>query len=59
MPRPTRREASRRGPPRGLAAPRLLELDADVASGFDKSLDACRRLGAEIVDAPRPDCPTP
>ena len=33
----------------------LVELDADVADGFDAALAACRSLGAELVDAPAPD----
>ncbi|HEX6725021.1 MAG TPA: amidase [Gaiella sp.] len=40
-------------------SPRLdsVELDADVAEGFDRALDACRRLGAEIVQPPAPGLP--
>lgn len=38
-------------------SPRItgVELDADVAAGFDDTIDACRRLGATIVepDGPR------
>jgi len=56
------------GPPpgaRGLAelrlavSPRvgLVELDADVAAGFDGALAACRRLGAELVEPPPPEAP--
>lgn len=33
----------------------LVELDADVADGFDAALDACRSLGTELVDVPPPD----
>jgi mandelamide amidase len=33
----------------------LVELDADVADGFDATLDACRGLGVELVDVPPPD----
>jgi aspartyl-tRNA(Asn)/glutamyl-tRNA(Gln) amidotransferase subunit A len=33
----------------------LVSLDEDVAAGFDGALDACRSLGAEIVDVPPPD----
>jgi aspartyl-tRNA(Asn)/glutamyl-tRNA(Gln) amidotransferase subunit A len=33
----------------------LVELDADVADGFDAALDACRNLGVELVDPPPPD----
>jgi mandelamide amidase len=46
--------------PRSLAGVRVgvsargLDLDADVAAGFEESLAACRRLGAELVDAPTP-----
>ena len=56
------RRAARRLEPRSLAgvriavSPRIGELDADVAAGFDAALDACRRLGAEIV-APIADVP--
>jgi aspartyl-tRNA(Asn)/glutamyl-tRNA(Gln) amidotransferase subunit A len=50
---------------RGLAGARLavsprlgsVELDADVAAGLDAALDACRRLGAELVEPPSPDLP--
>src|SRR4029079_2220506 len=40
-------------------SPRLgsVDLDPDVASGLDHALDACRRLGAPIVDAPHPGLP--
>ncbi len=47
-----------RAPLRRIAvSPRLglVELDADVADGFDAALDACRRLGTELVDVPPPD----
>jgi aspartyl-tRNA(Asn)/glutamyl-tRNA(Gln) amidotransferase subunit A len=47
-----------RAPLRRIAvSPRvgLVELDADVADGFDAALDACRSLGAELVDVPPPD----
>jgi aspartyl-tRNA(Asn)/glutamyl-tRNA(Gln) amidotransferase subunit A len=33
----------------------LVELDPDVADGFDAALDGCRALGVELVDAPPPD----
>jgi aspartyl-tRNA(Asn)/glutamyl-tRNA(Gln) amidotransferase subunit A len=38
-------------------SPRLsdVELDADVAAGFELALDACRRLGATIVEPGQPD----
>jgi aspartyl-tRNA(Asn)/glutamyl-tRNA(Gln) amidotransferase subunit A len=52
------------GAPRegGLAGKRLVlsprlsmvDLDADVAAGFDSALAACRSLGAELVEAPPP-----
>jgi aspartyl-tRNA(Asn)/glutamyl-tRNA(Gln) amidotransferase subunit A len=32
----------------------LVDLDADVAAGFDSALAACRSLGAELVEAPAP-----
>ncbi len=32
----------------------LVELDADVAAGFDSALAACRSLGAELVEVPAP-----
>jgi aspartyl-tRNA(Asn)/glutamyl-tRNA(Gln) amidotransferase subunit A len=40
-------------------SPRLgsVELDADVAAGLDAALDACHRLGAELVAPPPPDLP--
>jgi aspartyl-tRNA(Asn)/glutamyl-tRNA(Gln) amidotransferase subunit A len=40
-------------------SPRLgsVELDADVAAGFDAALDASRRLGAELVAPPAPGLP--
>jgi len=31
-----------------------VELDPDVARGFDSALEACRALGAEIVEVPAP-----
>lgn len=39
-----------------VVSPRLasVELEPDVAAGFEAALDACRGLGAEIVDAPAP-----
>jgi aspartyl-tRNA(Asn)/glutamyl-tRNA(Gln) amidotransferase subunit A len=50
---------------RGLAGARLavsprlrsVELDADVAAGLDAALDACRRLGAELLEPPAPGLP--
>ena len=52
-----------RGASRPLAGVRLavsprvadVELDADVAAGFEDALDACRRLGASLVEPPPPD----
>jgi aspartyl-tRNA(Asn)/glutamyl-tRNA(Gln) amidotransferase subunit A len=40
-------------------SPRLgsVELDPDVADGFDRALDACRRLGASLVERPGPGLP--
>ena len=40
-------------------SPRLgsVDLDPDVAAGFDQALEACRRLGAVPVDAPEPGLP--
>jgi aspartyl-tRNA(Asn)/glutamyl-tRNA(Gln) amidotransferase subunit A len=32
----------------------LVSLDEDVAAGFDGAMDACRSLGAEIVEVPTP-----
>jgi aspartyl-tRNA(Asn)/glutamyl-tRNA(Gln) amidotransferase subunit A len=57
--------AAPRGSGRPLAGARLavsprlgsVELDADVAVGFDAALDACRRLGAELVTPPPPELP--
>jgi aspartyl-tRNA(Asn)/glutamyl-tRNA(Gln) amidotransferase subunit A len=31
-----------------------VDLDADVAAGLDRALEACRRLGATLVDLPAP-----
>ena len=31
-----------------------VDLDDDVAAGFDRAIDACRRLGATIVEPPGP-----
>ncbi len=47
--RPASRRACRR-----LAADRRGELDPDVADGFDAALEACRRLGAALVEPPAP-----
>jgi aspartyl-tRNA(Asn)/glutamyl-tRNA(Gln) amidotransferase subunit A len=40
-------------------SPRLgsVELDADVAAGCERALEECRRLGATIVEPPRPGLP--
>jgi aspartyl-tRNA(Asn)/glutamyl-tRNA(Gln) amidotransferase subunit A len=35
----------------------LVELDPDVAAGYERALDACRRLGATLVEPPPPDAP--
>jgi aspartyl-tRNA(Asn)/glutamyl-tRNA(Gln) amidotransferase subunit A len=32
-----------------------VELDADVAAGYEDALEACRRLGAVLVEPPAPD----
>lgn len=53
----------RRGSSRPLAGARLavsprlagVDLDADVAAGFELALDACRRLGASLVEPQPPD----
>jgi aspartyl-tRNA(Asn)/glutamyl-tRNA(Gln) amidotransferase subunit A len=44
---------------RVVVSPRLglVDLDPDVADGFDVALDALRGLGVELVDAPPPDVP--
>ena len=54
-----RRERRSLAGARLAVSPRLgsVELDADVAAGFDGALDACRRLGAEIVQPPAPGLP--
>jgi Asp-tRNA(Asn)/Glu-tRNA(Gln) amidotransferase A subunit family amidase len=36
-----------------IPPPSGVELDHDVADGVDKAAEACRRLGAEVVDAER------
>jgi aspartyl-tRNA(Asn)/glutamyl-tRNA(Gln) amidotransferase subunit A len=40
-------------------SPRLgsVDLDPDVAAGFDRALEECRRLGATIVEPPPPGLP--
>ena len=51
-------QLQRRAPVRRIAlSPRLglVDLDADVADGFDTALGACRSLGLEVVDVPAPD----
>ena len=35
----------------------LVDVDPDVAAGFDTAIETCRRLGASIVDVPAPDAP--
>ena len=44
---------------RVAVSPRLASagIDADVAAGLDRALDACRRLGAELVEPPGPGLP--
>jgi aspartyl-tRNA(Asn)/glutamyl-tRNA(Gln) amidotransferase subunit A len=39
-----------------VVSPRLsmVDLDGDVAAGFEAALEACRSLGAQVVDAPPP-----
>ncbi len=39
-----------------MLSPRLslVDLDADVAAGFDSALEACRSLGADVVEVPAP-----
>jgi aspartyl-tRNA(Asn)/glutamyl-tRNA(Gln) amidotransferase subunit A len=41
------------------ASPRLgsVDLDPDVAAGFERALEECRRLGATIVETPPPGLP--
>jgi aspartyl-tRNA(Asn)/glutamyl-tRNA(Gln) amidotransferase subunit A len=31
-------------------------LDDDVAAGFERAVEACRKLGATLIDPPAPDC---
>ena len=49
--------AARAGPAHRASRPRLglVDLDADVADGFETALGACRSLGLEVVDVPAPD----
>src|SRR4029450_8708800 len=44
------------GGARLVVSPRLsaVELEPDVAAGFDAALETCRSMGAEIVDVPVP-----
>jgi aspartyl-tRNA(Asn)/glutamyl-tRNA(Gln) amidotransferase subunit A len=35
----------------------LVDLDRDVAAGFDDAVETCRRLGARVVDVPVPEAP--
>jgi aspartyl-tRNA(Asn)/glutamyl-tRNA(Gln) amidotransferase subunit A len=55
-PRPPRERPSLEGV-RLAVSPRVegVDLDADVAAGFERALDACRRLGATLVEPPEPD----
>ena len=58
---PARAEGSSLAGARVAVSPRLgsAEIDADVAAGLDRALDACRRLGAELVEPPGPAFRTP
>ena len=57
LPPPTRWQARPLEGVRLAVSPRLAgaDLDADVADGFDGALDACRRLGATLVEPPAPE----
>ncbi|MBI5089212.1 MAG: amidase, partial [Actinobacteria bacterium] len=48
--------AAPHGEVRIAISPRIVraDLDADVAAGFDRAVDACRRIGATVVDPPPP-----
>jgi aspartyl-tRNA(Asn)/glutamyl-tRNA(Gln) amidotransferase subunit A len=39
-------------------SPRLtsVELDDDVAAGFERAVEACRELGATLIEPPAPEC---
>jgi aspartyl-tRNA(Asn)/glutamyl-tRNA(Gln) amidotransferase subunit A len=39
-------------------SPRLasVALDGDVAAGFERAIEACRELGATVIEPPAPDC---
>ena len=39
-------------------SPRLasVALDSDVAAGFERAVEACRELGATLIEPPAPDC---
>ena len=58
-------ETGAHGSPRRLDGVRLavsprvaaVELDADVAAGFELALETCRRLGATLVEPGAPDVP--
>ncbi len=46
--------SSRRPLRRVVVSPRIADLDADVADGFDAALETLGRLGAERVEPPQP-----
>jgi aspartyl-tRNA(Asn)/glutamyl-tRNA(Gln) amidotransferase subunit A len=59
-PRPEPTPDGSTSPPAGArlgVSPRLasVDLDADVAAGFEQALETCRRLGASVVEPPHPD----
>jgi aspartyl-tRNA(Asn)/glutamyl-tRNA(Gln) amidotransferase subunit A len=49
--------SSRLAGARIAVSPRVarVELDADVAAGFERALDVCRRLGATLLEPPAPE----
>jgi aspartyl-tRNA(Asn)/glutamyl-tRNA(Gln) amidotransferase subunit A len=51
-------EASTFDGARIAVSPRLasVALDGDVAAGFERAVDACRALGATLIEPPAPDC---
>jgi aspartyl-tRNA(Asn)/glutamyl-tRNA(Gln) amidotransferase subunit A len=55
-PRALPAEGGRLDGERIAVSPRVagVDLDADVAAGFDLALETCRRLGATLVDLPAP-----
>jgi aspartyl-tRNA(Asn)/glutamyl-tRNA(Gln) amidotransferase subunit A len=54
-------EGARLGGARIAVSPRVaeVELDADVAAGLDGAVEACRRLGATLVEAQAPEAHGP